>query len=85
MEVERLEGKLVDVAEIKKLWATVAITVMQNMLRLPDKLAPQLRMMDNVERISALIDAELRMVLDALSETPLPDEVVIVEEEEEED
>ena len=47
LEVARLEGKLVDVYEIRRLWGGVANTVMQNMLRLPCKVSPLLLMMND--------------------------------------
>lgn len=83
LEVERLEGKLVDVAEIKKLWATIARTVTQNMMRIPNQIAPRLQMLDNVEVISAMIADEIRNALEAVSETPLPEYVAADDETEE--
>ena len=74
LEVAHLEGKLVDVQEVQKLWANVVHTATQNLLRLPSKIAPQITMMDNVETISAIIDAEVRSTLETLADTPLPEE-----------
>lgn len=74
LEVARLEGRLVDVNEIRKLWGGVANTVMQNMLRLPSKVSPRLVMMKDVEVISSIIDEEIRDTLTQISETPLPAE-----------
>lgn len=89
LEVARLEGSLVDVNEIKKLWGGVANTVMQNMLRIPSKVSPLLVMMKDVEHIASILDNEIRETLTQISETPLPieaanDETVDEEESEEE-
>lgn len=89
LEVARLEGSLVDVNEIKKLWGGVANTAMQNMLRIPSKVSPLLVMMDDVEHIASILDNEIRATLTQISETPLPveaanDETVDEEESEEE-
>ena len=77
--------KLVDVQEVCKLWTTVASTVTQNLLRLPSKIAPQVTMMDNVEVISSIIDAEVRDILTNIADTPLPQEAMKESAEETED
>lgn len=73
LEVQEMEGRLVDVNLVQRLWANVAHTIMQNMIRLPSKIAVQVQMMQSTDAISAIIDAEIRTVLNALAETPLPD------------
>lgn len=87
LEVARMRGALIDVQDVKRLWADIANTVMQNMIHLASKIAPMLRMMDNTEVIANLIDTEVRQVLTDISETPLPsyatDEKEGSEEEEE--
>lgn len=75
LEVDRMRGQLIDVADVKKLWADIANTVMQNMIHLPDKLAPQLIMRDNTEEIADIISEEIRTTLDGIADTPLPDYV----------
>ena len=72
LEVAKMEGALVDVQQIRRLWADIANTVMQAMLRLPSKIAPQIMMIENVESITDMIDRELRDVLTQIAETPLP-------------
>lgn len=84
LEVARLEGKLVDVYEIRRLWGGVANTVMKNMLRLPSKVSPRLVMMKDVEMIASIIDGEIRDTLMQISETPLPLEAASEETDEEE-
>lgn len=73
LEVDRLRGRLIDINDVKYLWGNIANTVMQNMLRLPSKLAPMLKMMENPEEIALIIDEEVRKVLTEIAETPLPD------------
>lgn len=81
LEVARMEGQLVDVQDVRRLWGDLANTVMQNMLRLPNKLAPLLTMLDSVPAIAALIDKEVREVLDMLADTPVPDYAAQPEED----
>ena len=82
LEVARLRGELIAVQDVKKLWGNVANTIMQNMIRLPNKVAPMLRMMESTERIAGILDNEIRTVLNALAETPLPDYAADEETEE---
>ena len=70
LEVAHLEGKLVDV---------------QNLLRLPSKVAPRVTMMENVEVITGIIDAEVRNALNAIADTPLPQNETESEEAENEE
>lgn len=72
LEVEKMRGELVSIGEVRMLWANIASTVMQNMIRLPSKIAPQIVMMENVEVISGIIDKEVRDVLCAIADTPIP-------------
>lgn len=82
LEVARLEGKLVDVQEIRRLWGGVANTVMQNMIRLPSKVAPRLVMQKNTEVISGILGEEIRDVLNQIADTPLPEEAAQEETDE---
>lgn len=85
LEVARLEGKLVDVYEIRRLWGGVANTVMQNMLRLPSKVSPRLVMMKDSEMIASIIDQEIRDTLTLISETPPPVEAAAEDTDDEEE
>ena len=85
LEVDRMEGSLVDVQDVRRLWGDIANTVMQNMIHLPSTIAPMVRGLDNIEVISAIIDAEIRKVLEALSETPLPAYLLLQEDEDEQE
>lgn len=81
LEVGKLEGRLVDVGEIRKLWGDVANTVMQNMLRLPSKVAPRLVMIKDADIIAGVIDGEVRTVLTRIADTPLPEEAAVTGDE----
>lgn len=85
LEVDRMEGLLVDVSDVRKLWGDIANTIMQNMLHLPSTLAPMVQGMENVEKIDKVIDTEIRKVLEALSETPLPSYLLFQEDDDEEE
>ena len=82
LEVARLRGELIAVQDVKKLWGDIANTIMQNMIHLPNKVAPMLRMMESTERIAGILDNEIRMVLNTLADTPLPDYAADEPEEE---
>ena len=85
LEVEKMRGRLVDVQDVRKLWGDIANTVMQNLIHLPSKVAPMLRMMDSVEVIASIIDGDIRKILNEIAETPLPDYAADTETEESEE
>ena len=85
LEVARIRGQLIDVQDARKLWGDIANTVTQNLIHLPEKVAPMLQMLDNVEVISDIIDTEIRKVLEAFADTPLPDYAAEKNEESEEE
>ncbi len=84
LEVDKMEGSLVDVQDVRKIWGDIANTVMQGMIHLPSTLAPMVRGMENVEVITSVIDTEIRKVLEELAETPLPAYLLLQEDDEEE-
>lgn len=85
LEVEKMEGAMVDVQDVRKLWGDLANTIMQGMIHLPSTLAPMVRGMENIEVINNVIDTEIRKVLESLSETPLPAYLLLADDEDEED
>lgn len=85
LEVQRLEGELVNIHDVRKLWGDIAGNVTQNLLHLPSTIAPMVMMMDNHELIASIIDSELRAVLNQLSQTPVPDYAAGGDEEDEEE
>ena len=60
LEVARMRGQLIDVQDVRRLWGDIANTVMQNLIHLPSKVAPQLQMMENTELIASIIDGNTR-------------------------
>ncbi len=85
LEVARMRGQMIDVQDVRRLWGDIANAVMQNMIRLPSKLAPMLVMMDSIPHISQIIEEEIRKVLSEIAETPLPDYAEAEHDESEED
>ncbi|MDD3881903.1 MAG: hypothetical protein PHI27_06590 [Eubacteriales bacterium] len=83
LEVAKMEGVLVDMTDVRRLWGDVAHTVMQNMVRLPSTLAPQLVMMENIEIIAGVIERAIHEVLTAIAETPVPSYAASADENEE--
>ena len=72
LEVARMRGELVDVADVKRLWGDIANTVMQAMIHLPTTIGPMVQGLTNVEIINSIIDREIRRVLTEIADTPLP-------------
>ena len=85
LEVARMRGQLIDVQDVKRLWGDIANAVAQNLLGLPKKLGPSLVMVESAEVISALIDDEIRQVLNDIADTPLPEYVAADDDKEEGD
>lgn len=69
LEVERMNGELVDAQDVRRAWAEIVHTTTQALVNLPRKIAPALVMMENVEGIAAIIDKEITGALTALSKT----------------
>lgn len=82
LEVERMRGQLIDVQDVRKLWADIANTVMQNLIRLPSKIAPRLQMQSSVEMIADILDRDIRRILEEIADTPLPDYATTEEDKE---
>lgn len=83
LEVAKMRGELVDVAEVRRLWANVANTVVQNMMRLPSKIGQQVFMVEKMDVVIGIIDKEIRDCLVRIAETPLPNEATDGEQDEE--
>ena len=73
LEVRRMEGRLVDVQDVRRLWSDIANTVKQSLLHLPSTIAPMIQGMDNIEVINNIIYGEISNALTALADTPLPE------------
>lgn len=85
LEVAKMRGELIDVQDVKRLWAGIATAVTQNMLHFASRTAPMLRMIDSVETIADILDTEIRKTLEGISQTPLPDYAAGKDEEDEGD
>lgn len=84
LEVEKMEGDLIDVQDVRRLWGDIANAILQGMLRIPAQLAPQILGIDSQEKIADILDREIRKVLEGISETPLPRYMLLKQEEAEE-
>lgn len=73
LQVAQMEGRLVDVMEIRCLWGNIISTAMNNLLRMPNAIAPQLVMQKNTELIASIIDTAVRDTLTQIADTPLPE------------
>lgn len=85
LEVSRMEGILVDVQEVRKIWGDISNTIMQAMLHLPTTLAPMVCGMENLDVIKSIMDTEVRKSLVTLSETPLPQYLLLQEDDEDDE
>lgn len=85
LEVARMQGELVDINEVRRLWGTVAKTVSQNLLRLPGRLSELVTGVESREKVAETIDREIRQVLEAVADTPVPGQGKAIEEAEEEE
>lgn len=84
LEVAKMEGRYVDILEIRRLWANVAATVSNNLLLMPSKIAPVLVMQKDAAVITGIIDTEVRSILSDIADTPLPHDTQEESEEESE-
>lgn len=85
IEVDRLNGKLVEVQAVDMLWSNIASLVKGRFVNLAKKLAPALVMIDNPDKIEEIIDREVRDALTMIATTPLPGENTALLTEEEQD
>lgn len=83
LEVRRMEGRLVDVQDVRRLWSDIANTVKQSLLHLPSTIAPMVQGMDNIEVINNIIYGEISNALNAIADVPLPEYAANDEDEEE--
>lgn len=74
IEVARMKGEYVDITEVQQMWANLAAIVRGRFVNLARKLAPALVMIDNPDKIEAIIDRDVRDALSMIANTPLPGE-----------
>lgn len=74
LEVARMKGEYVEIAEVQRLWGNLATIVRGRFVNLARKVAPSLVMIDNPDRIEAIIDRDVRDALTMIANTPLPGE-----------
>lgn len=69
-ELAKMQGELVDITEVQKAWGDIAATVRQNMMVLPQKIAPQVYMVNNMDLVAGIIEKEITDVLVVIADTP---------------
>ena len=74
IEVALLKGEYVELAEVQRTWSNLATIVRGRFVNLARKLAPALVMIDNADKIEAIIDRDVRDALSLIANTPLPGE-----------
>lgn len=74
IEVARMKGEYAEITEVQRLWGNLATIVRGRFVNLARKLAPALVMIDNPDRIEAIIDRDVRDALSLIANTPLPGE-----------
>lgn len=85
LEVAKMRRELLEFRDVRKAWGDIANTVMNGLLNIPGQVAPMIRGMDSVEMISAIIDGEIRRILEQISNTPLPSYAIDIAEDEKEE
>ncbi|NLV58698.1 MAG: hypothetical protein GXY67_07990 [Clostridiales bacterium] len=83
IELARMRGEVVAVADVKRVWADIAHAVTQNMMLLPSKVAPVVVGMKSTMLISGVIEEAVREVLNLIADTPLPSQWMGASEDEE--
>lgn len=73
LEVAKMEGQLVDIQEVRRVWGDVANAVKKNLLQMPGRLAPMVVAMTSVEKINGIVEREMYDILTQIAETPLPE------------
>ena len=74
IEVARMMGEYVEITEVQQMWSNLATIVRGRFVNLARKVAPSLVMIDNADRIEAIIDRDVRDALSMIANTPLPGE-----------
>ena len=69
LALRKLQGELLEAAEVESAWTQTLTSFKNRLLSLPDKLAPKMAACSSILECRAMIDQEVRKVLIALSET----------------
>ena len=74
LEVARMQGELIDVNEVRSLWAGVIKTAVGKLLQLPGRVTEEIYALESREAIAGILDREVRACLEEIADTPLPEE-----------
>lgn len=75
LEVQRMEGELLPYGDVVQLWTELSNAIAQNMLHFAAKVAPMVAGMTSVEAVAGIIDDHMRVLMNNIADTPLPDYV----------
>ena len=82
IELGRMKGEYVSIAEVERLWVDVTGVVVNRLVNLPKRLAPQLIRIDDADTVEEILERDLRSALDMISKTPLPGDNALLTESE---
>ena len=85
LQVQRMRGDLVDVADVKRLWGEIGNTISRRMLNIPARIAPEIAGMEDAGEIASMLDGAVREELEILSNSPVPEYAKAADEEEDEE
>ena len=74
IEVGRMKGEYVNINDIVRMWTDITGVVVNRLVNLPKKLAPQLVMIEDPETAEEIVARDVRDALEMISSTPLPGE-----------
>lgn len=81
LQVQQMEGELILVRDVRRLWGNVIDSARKALLRLPNQVSPRLLMMEKAEQVAEILDVEIRRALQQIADTPLPGHVTDREDE----
>lgn len=76
-------GELLDTEEVRELWDNIVTTVRNRLMHIPTTAAQRLVMMKDPAEIKAILDREIRTVLELMASSGIPERVDNPEDEEE--
>lgn len=82
LQVAQMRGELVDISDVKRLWATVAGNISRRLLTIPNRMASELAEEKNAGEVERALNAVIREELEELANTPAPEWAQKAEEDE---
>lgn len=85
LQVQRMRGDLVDVADVKRLWGEIGNTISRRIMNIPARIAPEIAGIEDAGEIASILDGAVREELEILSASPIPDYARAADAEDEEE